>query len=459
MKQHAFPAVAVLGLAFQLLSLPVFAGTEVVSTKAGAQASTAPSTEADDLWHRDTLLGELGGYRTKLSDHGIVITPLFTAELMGNLGGGSGAGYSSGGVGRGLGYAGLLNVPVDVDLSKMVDGWKGATFHVNGLWTSGPGLSPPYLGDIGNTSNIQAYNTVRLQELWFQQTFLEEKLSLRVGEMAADAEFFTTSTGALFLNSTFGAFTLLSANLTNPYNPPSYPMAAPGVRLRAQPRSDVYVMAGIYDGNTESQTANKHGTDFHLNSESGAAIFTEAGYLLNADHAERLQGAYKFGSFVHTHNWNSWQSQAAAAAGTGTKVSGGVDALLYGVIDQQVYRRGDAAISVYTRAGHGSADRNAVDWYVDGGFNFAGFVPDREKDVFGVAVTRSSFSGNYSDYQLTTGAAANPYVAETTIEATYRFQLTPWWTLQPDYQHIFTPGGIDGAKDADVLGLRTSVAF
>ncbi|WP_198382020.1 carbohydrate porin, partial [Burkholderia ubonensis] len=57
--------------------------------------------------------------------------------------------------------------------------------------------------------------------------------------------------------------------------------------------------------------------------------------------------------------------------------------------------------------------------------------------------------------------------AETVVEATYQYQVTPWWQLQADLQHFFRPsGGIPnpnaaGARigDETVVGVRTTITF
>ena len=406
------------------------------------------AAEAESLWKRDTLFGDLGGVRRTLDDHGITITPVYTGEVMGNVSGGAG-GYH--GVGHGAIYEHSLNVPLDVDFSRLVRGWEGATFHVNAFWIAGPGLSPSYVGNVENTSNIQAYNTLRLQELWYQQRFLHDRISLKIGQIAADSEFFTTASGSLYVNGTFGTFALVGANL--PDNP-TYPMAVPAVRLRVQPVDQVFVQVGVFDGDAGSQAANNHGTAFPLDGGDGVLVFSEAGYLLNQAAGDKgLRGTYKLGSFVHTRNFASWSSRAA-----GTPSGDGSDYGIYGVVDQQLYAQDGRSISLFTRAGYAPAAVNAVEWYVDGGLDFTGFVPGRPHDVAGIAVARSRFSGDYSDAQ---GAlnGTNPYTAETVIEATYKVQLTPWWDVQPDFQYIVTPSGVEGSHNAAVLGLRTAVTF
>ena len=126
-------------------------------------------------------------------------------------------------------------------------------------------------------------------------------------------------------------------------------------------------------------------------------------------------------------------------------------------MDQQIYDDGDRSISLFVRSGGAPSNTNFVDYYVDGGFNFTGFIPNRQFDVAGIAVARSHVSDVYSDAQVAQGSL--PLTAETVIEATYKAQIAPWWSVQPDVQYIVTPSGQQGSQNAVVLGVRTSVSF
>jgi porin len=126
-------------------------------------------------------------------------------------------------------------------------------------------------------------------------------------------------------------------------------------------------------------------------------------------------------------------------------------------MDQQLYTHDKETITYFLRSGGAPSNTNFVDWYIDSGFNFTGFIPGRDSDVAGLAVARSHVSDQFSASQVAQG---NPLsTAETVIEATYRFQLAPWWQLQPDFQYIITPSGVEGSHNATVLGLRTVVNF
>jgi porin len=399
---------------------------------------------------QNLMTGDWGGFRKTLENAGVKFTPTYIGEVFGN---------PTGGAAQGVIYDGLLNLPLDLDLDRMSEGGLGGlTLHANALYIHGASLSESFVGDLGNTSNIAAYNSLRLQELWLQKWLWDNRISVKVGNIAVDCEFFQSASASLFINGTFGAFDLIAHNLPNP---PIYPLASPGVRIQCLPTSAFYVMAGVFgmDNNSDMSTNNQNGTRFALTDSSGMLIMSEMGYLLNQSPNDcGLQGTYRVGSFVHTANYQTFASQAAAANGTGNLRSGGANYGVYGVMDQQIYSGGNEAISFFVRSGGAPSNTNFVDYYVDGGFNFTGFIPGRASDVAGIGMARAHVSRDFSDSQIAQGAT--PFTAETVVEATYKVQIAPWWSIQPDFQYIVTPGGEPGViPNATVIGLRTTVAF
>ena len=402
------------------------------------------------IFLRESALGDFGGLRYELREKGIVLTPTYIGEVMGN---------PTGGIERGITYDGVFNAALDLDLERLSGGFfKDLTLHTNALWIHGQGLSTRKVGDFSNTSNIAGYNTVRLQELWLEQAFWDKRASLRLGILAADAEFFASSNGSLFLNGTFGAFTLVGANLPNP---PIYPVAVPGVRVAVQPVSFFGFQAGVFGGDSGgSQDQNNHGTNFNLRGRDGLLGFAELSYLVNQSPGDRgLQGTYKLGSFVHTGSadFPTFLSQTRTELGTGTIRDRNTNYGLYAVMDQDIHKSGGRTVSGFLRVGGAPENVNFVDFYIDGGLNFAGFVPGRQYDVAGVGVAHSSISEEYSRSQEELGGRGSS--AETVLEATYKVQIAPWWFVQPDLEYIFNPSGVHGSHDALVLGVRSSVVF
>ena len=128
---------------------------------------------------------------------------------------------------------------------------------MSALYPQGSGLTNEAVHDFNTLSNIDGYDSVRLYEAWLQREFADGRFSIRLGQILADAEFFVSDYGALFINSSLGAIPLLSQNL----NPPIFPTAAPGVRLRADPSETFYAEVAFFSGDVgASDTTNKHNT-------------------------------------------------------------------------------------------------------------------------------------------------------------------------------------------------------
>jgi porin len=424
----------------------------VASCQTGMQSNPPATPEGlagpeDTFWNRDTLTGDWGGLRSELANKGFKITPIYTGEIFGNTGGAKQGAISDG----------LFNLALDVDLERVTGFWKDATFHANALYIYGPSLSEQYVGDFSNTSNIAGYNSVRLQELWVEQGLWDKRISIRAGVLAADTEFFTSDSACLFLNGTFGAFTLIGSNFSNA---PVYPVASPGVRFNIAPTSNFYFKAAVFGMNSTLDPAanNKNGTRFDIEASDGAMFIFELGYLVNQSPGDKgLNGTYKLGSIIQHGNYTTWQSQAADALGTGSLSPHGTNYAVYAVADQQIYVRGGQAVSAFARGGFAPSRYSFVDRYFDAGLNFTGFVPGRASDVAGIAVAYSSVSGDFSDAEVLQG---NPKsTGETVIEATYKVNIAPWWSVQPDVQYIVNPSGVQGSENAFVVGLRTTVAF
>jgi porin len=408
-------------------------------------ATAAPKT----FWTEDYLTQQWLGFRDDWQKDGITFKPDWTGEVFGN---------PSGGARRGVVSDGVFELPLTLDFDPLTGGAvKDLTFKVNAFYLYGTNLSTAYVHDFSVSSNITGYNSIRLDELWLQKGLWDNKVTVKVGNQGVDNEFFVSGSAALFVGSTFGSFTLLANNIPDA---PIYPLASPGVRIEVQPDPRFYVMAGVYglDDGSFPNTNNKNGIRFSLNAASGMLIMSEAGYLLNQGKDDKgLPGTYRLGSWVDTGNFTTFESQADADTGKDALRYSGATYGIYGVVDQQIYSNGPRNITIFTRSGGAPSNTNFVDYYVDGGFNFTGFIPGRDQDVVGVAVARSHVSHDFSASEIAEGEP--PYTAETYLEATYKIQMTPWWDIQPDVQYVITPSGAAGSHNATIVGVRTYVLF
>jgi porin len=108
--------------------------------------------------------------------------------------------------------------------------------------------------------------STRLHDMWFQQEFLDHQISLRVGQIALDDEFYISQYSAGFVSSSFGCPDILSTDL--PSGGPCYPFAVPGARLRVASTSNLTLSAAVFNGNPaprgpgDPQVRNSSGTNF-----------------------------------------------------------------------------------------------------------------------------------------------------------------------------------------------------
>jgi len=118
----------------------------------------------------------------------------------------------SGGTSRGAIHFGRFDLSVDGDLEKLV-GWTGGKFYVNALGLYGRGLSRNYVHNLATISEIEALPEARLYNAYFEQGFYNNALNFRIGQQAADVEFFDSETDDLFINGTFGWPAIKASNL------------------------------------------------------------------------------------------------------------------------------------------------------------------------------------------------------------------------------------------------------
>ena len=371
---------------------------------------------------------------------GVTFTAEYTGEVFANL---------SGGIKSGATYEGLIRLSLQLNLAQLLC-WKGATVYGSMLYPAGEGLTDQYTGDFNRLSNIDAYDSVRLFELWFQQKLLGDQFSIRIGQIAADQEFYQSTTSNLFINSCFGTFPSISFNT----NLPIYPVGGLGVRVDYRPSSSATFRAAVFDSNPGIQDLNnKHGVAFHLNPAAGVIFVAEAVYQVNPTKENRgIVGAYTIGGYYDSRQYSGSFVHPVHASNGG----------LYAIIDQVVYRAqpyvdeksGKQGLSIFTSCGAAPSDRNVVSLYVDCGCNYLGLLPCRESDTAGVAVSYTKLCD-----ELVENGRPIHSGHETVIEGSYKLQVNDHLYLQPDVQYIFYPGGFGAHPNALVSGLRFDFTF
>jgi porin len=452
-------------------------GLLCISASVAAQvAAPTPETAKEaSFWKRDTLTGDWGGTRSALKDrYGTEVTINYIGETLSVL---------SGGLHRHTSYEGRLEFSLDTDLQTLA-GWKGGSTHITLFDIEGTAHNAAQnVGSIADPSNIDAHPTTRLFTVWFQQNLFDDRLSVRVGQLASDDEFFISPTAGGLINATFGWTGMLAANIHS--GGPAYPLSAPGARIAIKPTERLSLLTAVFSGdpagrncNRDPQECNNHGTTFSFS--GGALWMNELQYAVNQDKkAQGLPGIYKLGAWYATADYADKHYGRNDAGGVVSLADPAAVAPLnhagnwgfYGIADQTVARWGVRRLSLFMRAGIQPTDRNLVSYHVDAGAGVKGLLPGRPEDVltFGTAYRRISSSAVALDRDtLATNGAPYPIRShEMQVELNYSAQIAPWWTLQADLQHIRHPGGRVSdpsnhngiVKDALVVGVRSTIRF
>ena len=399
---------------------------------------------------RDYLAGDYDGIRTRLYQQGIDLFGNYQGEVFGNVSGGAIL-DARGQTKQTASYDGLLTLGANLDLGKLTGWWSGAKFYFSVLELHGSSLTHESIGDIAGFSNIYGYNTIRLGEVYLEQSFFNNQFRIQIGQLLSHDEFFGCPYEELFINGTLDEFTLLSANL--PFSP-LFPMATPAVKFNLEPGKTFFLKGAIYSGSVEAPNLNRHSVSFPVSASTGAFFFAQIGFHVNNDNGG-LPGTYRLGAFYHT-------ATRAEVGFTPGAVKDG-DYGVFIVADQMVWRQNNEprkkgpALGVWTRIGGAPADRNLVSFYADGGINLLAPLPRRNDDVLGIGFGCSKVSHHAS--QLAQAGGGQPLSTESVLEVTYSLQLAPWWQLQPDFQYYLKPSAGIHAANAPVLGLRTTITF
>lgn len=432
-----------------------------------------PSNFWTGFWTRQNMLGDMGGLRPWLGKYGVTFQLTETSEYLANL---------RGGLRTGGAYDGLTTATVQVDTSKAL-GIQGGLFNVSALQIHGTNLSTSNLGTLNTASGIEATPTTRLWELWYQQSFLDKRLDVKIGQQSLDQEFIVSQYGALFVNTMFGWPALPSYDM--PSGGPAYPLAGLGVRVRGQITPSLTALAGVFAGDPLGNNPdNLSGTNFNLH--NGTLWIGELQYAINqptegelvsADN-HRLPGTYKIGFWYNNNpfadqRFDNTGLSLANPASTGVAAQHQGNYSIYAVADQMIWRPDPdepRSIGVFARVMGGPGDRNLVSLAANLGIVMKAPFKGRDNDSVGLAATYIKVGNNVHNLDLDSRMfLGGPYgvrTQETTLEATYQYQVTPWWLLQADAQYTFNAGAGQNPQDPAaplrntfVLGVRTNITF
>jgi porin len=270
-----------------------------------------------------------------------------------------------------------------------------------------------------------------------------------------------------------------------PSGGPAYPLSGLGVRVRGQITPSLTALAGVFSGDPLGNNPNNmSGTNFNLH--NGALWIGEFQYSINqpADGemvgmgGGGLPGTYKLGVWYNTNTFADQRFDTlglslANPASNGIAASHSGNYSIYAVADQMIWRPDPdepRSLGVFARVMGAPNDRNLVAWAANLGLVLKAPFAGRDNDSAGIALTyikvSNSVKGLDEDTLSFNGGPYGVRTSETTLEATYQYQVNPWWQLQADAQYTFNAGAGQNPSDPTqplrntfVVGVRTNITF
>jgi porin len=392
--------------------------------------------------------------KAQLNEMGI--TPSFAYQA-------NGLGNAAGGLVRGVMYQDNFYMQLRVDGEKAF-AVPGLQLFVSELVTHGP-FASEFTGDAQGVSNISSRSGFRSYEGWAQYDFLQNHLSILVGQYDLSTEFYRLQSAGLFLNSAFGTGSEMA--FSGLEGPSIYPYTSIGGRIEYKATPNLSFRAAFLDG---VPLYRPDGTVSPFRKGDGFLIASEVAYtdppsrpnplnpilLVGRFSGERpYEDKFAVGGWYYTAPFDALAQVDAQGNPLQLRDSSGA----YVIVDKVVLESPDhrQQVSAFLQFGVADQQVNRFGTYIGTGIAAAGLVPGRPKDEFGVAVAiaRNGYSYMVAQTQLGLPVAR----AETAIEVTYLAQINDWLAIQPDFQYVVHPNTDPTVKNAAVFQLRAEIAF
>jgi porin len=391
---------------------------------------------------RQYLLGDWGGERSALAEKGITFDFFYISDLQINTAGDKDqtkAGWER------------IRGTVDINFDQFME-WKGLRFHATGLWQGGANLGAK-IGTIANPSSLVSAHATRLDSWWLEQLFLNNKMRIRVGQLAG-LDFYGNQTyGSSYLIEPLGyAFGNLFSATYEPYNP----AGTPGVEIRFAPTRSFYFKTAAMAGNRDQYNQDPTGFGFKI-LDTPVFLF-ETGYLVDppggASGNSRASASGK--SYPGVYRFGAAYNDGKIPDATGTMSKGNY--LIYSMASQALFRsaagsnRGlDATFGFDWSPG----DVTRQNFQITAGTRFNAPFEGREKDGIAFGFVYSRISDPYRRFSALLGEP--PLGSEKAFELNYSFQVTPYFLLQPTFQYYVDVGANPALRNAPIFGLRTKL--
>jgi porin len=410
------------------------AATTVRSRRLNCQHPANPSKrrfgckDQDFEWD-ETLTADWNGARAEAKKLGITPTGSYFSALQTNERGGPHQIWS---------YTGQLTTAVDFDFGKLFK-IPGMSLYVSDSWGTGSNLTAT-IGSVFPV-NIDLALGAYMGEIYLQQRFLKDNLTVAAGRLAAS---YTFAGLPVFDNYVSLAINPTPVSLLS--NDSSYAGPPPGLEWGVQAvytaSPVVQVAAGVFNTNPNSAT---NGNIFAFQQgNKGALVTAQVSCLYNQrPNDEGKEGQYTAGFFADNNSF--------AALPSGNSKSDGNSGVF--VLGQQTIYRPEGSgssqgLTIWGAWAYSSKQLvSPMPLFGGAGFSYEGLFKKRNHDTINAGLI----------YAKTSRYIPNASAAKL-FEANYQWVAKRYVVIVPDFQYIWNANGTNG-KGASVLGVQVNLTF
>ncbi len=396
----------------------------------------APYTGPLDSVKQVPLFGNWGP-RKRLADDGISLSARYVLEPAANTRGYKGSGFSA-----------VQHIDLDavLDLGKLGVVTNG-TVRITVTDRLGDGIDRTRTGSFIQSQAFYGQGkNVRFNELTYEQTFLDARLSLKGGFYPMGNDFGKLPYTCNFTNN---------GNCGHPLGPifgsgwRDDPTGQWGGRVKWTDGSGWYAQAGVYDVNTLRKTAG-HGFDLGFKGTIGTFFPVEVGYAYGSTPSDYV-GTYRIGAYYDT-------SRVAIQGDPSQTTKGRSGVLLQAA--QQIWKphpdtvRGIAIFAVAT-----IADRKTglFRTYYEAGSSWRGPFASRPSDILSISWTEANLNSRVTEAERRAGRDVQTH--EEMWELNYGVQVRPWLLIRPGVQYVIRPGGYESRPNTIVVAWHFQAAL
>ena len=398
----------------------------------------AHANEANDTnYAEETLTGDWGGLRSASAANGFEWEGGLKVDSLRNRGA----------LRDGTKTVSHLDIKLKMDFDKAF-GWEGGSGMINIIRDAGHGLNAQHVGSFLGVTNLEVPVpiTTRIFHAWVQQSLWEDRLAIMVGIYPVDSEFQTMDAAGIFVKPEYGP----SGEFALTRGPSIFNNAAFGIRTKLQSADKtLYAQWALMDGIPNDPNHPKR-TRIRFDDNDGAFNMAEIGWLPEAGN-DQFRGHAKlaFGLWGYTVREDDQLDVANGITSPRKRRQHGG----YLLGERTIFRMDeDRFISAFARHAWTDGDSSPLRSALNLGIHVKGAIASRPDDILGLAWSRAGTSSRWRAAQAVSSTATDH--AETALEFTYKYNVTPWFAIQPNYQRITNPGAIDGVPNSRILGAR-----